>query len=79
MFIGNTLAHPAWIPPYPTIRNITAIDGQLNFMLNAPCTIYWIEIISYLNRIDSFEVEEIYSEANEILSIFTSVGKKLIL
>lgn len=40
-------------------------------------TIYWIEIISDLNWIDSLKVEEIYSEANEILSIFTSVGKKL--
>jgi four helix bundle protein len=40
-------------------------------------TIYWLEIISDLNWLDSLQVEGISTEANEILSIYTSVGKKL--
>jgi len=40
-------------------------------------TAYWLEIISDLNRIDSGKVQLILAEANEILAIFTSIGKKL--
>lgn len=40
-------------------------------------TAYWLEIIIDLNWVVSEKTQIIYSEANEILAIFTSVGKKL--
>ena len=40
-------------------------------------TIYWIEIITDMNWINTHKTEVIVSEANEILAIFTTIGKKL--
>ena len=40
-------------------------------------TIYWIEIITDMNWINTQKTEVIVSEANEILAIFTTIGKKL--
>ena len=40
-------------------------------------TIYWLEIISELNEVDSKKIDLIQTEANEILAIFTSIGKNL--
>ena len=40
-------------------------------------TIYWIEIFTDLNWIDTQMAESINSEANEILAIFASIGKNL--
>ena len=40
-------------------------------------TTYWIELIMDLEWIDAKKTRLILSEANEILAIFTSVGKKL--
>ena len=40
-------------------------------------TVYWLEIITDLNCVDSNKIQLILSEANEILAIFTSIGKKL--
>lgn len=40
-------------------------------------TIYWLEIIAELNWIDSQNLYLTLVEANEILAIFTSIGKKL--
>ena len=40
-------------------------------------TVYWLKIIADLNRIDSKKIQLILAEANEILAIFTSIGKKL--
>ncbi len=38
---------------------------------------YWLEIIIDLNWTDSDKIQIILAEANEILAIFTSIGKKL--
>jgi len=40
-------------------------------------TAYWLEIIIELNWIDNKEIQLILNEANELLAIFTSIGKKL--
>ena len=40
-------------------------------------TVYWLEIIKELNWIENSKPEELLSEANELLAIFTSVGKTL--
>ena len=40
-------------------------------------TVYWLEIISDLNWSDVKNIQLIKAEANEILAIFTSIGKKL--
>jgi four helix bundle protein len=40
-------------------------------------TIYWLELITDLNWADSKELNLIITEANEILAIFTSIGKTL--
>jgi four helix bundle protein len=40
-------------------------------------TIYWLEVISDLKRIDTGKVQLLMAEATEILAIFTSIGKKL--
>ena len=40
-------------------------------------TVYWLEIISELKWINSHKIKEILGEANELLAIFTSIGKKL--
>ena len=40
-------------------------------------TVYWLEIITDLNWVDSEIIQLILTEANEILAIFTSIGKKL--
>ncbi|MGD0710174.1 MAG: four helix bundle protein [Bacteroidales bacterium] len=40
-------------------------------------TKYWIEIIADLNWVDTKRIKLITTEANEILAIFTSVGKGL--
>ena len=40
-------------------------------------TIYWIEIISDMNWIDSKEADSMISESNELLAIFSSIGKNL--
>ncbi|MCD4746125.1 MAG: four helix bundle protein [Bacteroidales bacterium] len=40
-------------------------------------TVYWLEIITDLNWVDSNKIQLILAEANEILAIFTSIGKKL--
>ena len=40
-------------------------------------TVYWLEIILDLNYYDIEKVQFILNEANEILAIFTSIGKTL--
>jgi len=40
-------------------------------------TVYWLEIISDLNQIELGKIERTLAEANEILAIFTSIGKNL--
>ncbi|MCD4678918.1 MAG: four helix bundle protein [Bacteroidales bacterium] len=40
-------------------------------------TVFWIEIIDELNWTESKKIELIILEANEMLAIFTSIGKKL--
>lgn len=40
-------------------------------------TIYWLDIIKELNWVNNFRFKEIMKEANELLAIFTSIGKKL--
>ena len=40
-------------------------------------TVYWLEIITDLGWIDSEKIKLIFIEANEILALFTSIGKKL--
>lgn len=40
-------------------------------------TVYWLEIVNDLNWIDSENIQSILKEANELLAIFTSIGKKL--
>jgi four helix bundle protein len=40
-------------------------------------TCYWLEIILDLKWIEIHELESILSESNELLAIFTSIGKNL--
>ena len=40
-------------------------------------TVYWLELIADLNWVDSKKTHLIMKEANEILAIFASIGKKL--
>ena len=40
-------------------------------------TVYWLEIISDMNLVDSGKIQLTLSEAKEILAIFTSIGKNL--
>lgn len=40
-------------------------------------TVYWLEIITNLNWVDTMKLQLINTEANELLAIFTSIGKKL--
>ncbi|MDP3358525.1 MAG: four helix bundle protein [Lutibacter sp.] len=40
-------------------------------------TVYWLEIIIILNWVDLTKTQLIMNEANEILAIFTSIGKNL--
>ena len=40
-------------------------------------TVYWIEIIDELNWVELTKIQLINAEANEILAIFTSIGKNL--
>ena len=40
-------------------------------------TVYWLEIIADMNLVDSEKIQLTLSEANEILAIFTTIGKKL--
>lgn len=40
-------------------------------------TAYWLEIVTEFNWVDSKKIKVILNEANELLAIFTSIGKKL--
>lgn len=40
-------------------------------------TVYWLEIINELKWVDTQELKLIIAEANEMLALFTSIGKKL--
>jgi hypothetical protein len=40
-------------------------------------TNYWLEIVAELNWIENSITEELINEANELLAIFTSLGKSL--
>ncbi|MCK5823085.1 MAG: four helix bundle protein [Bacteroidales bacterium] len=40
-------------------------------------TIFWLEIITDLNWVNSEKMKLILTEANEILAIFTSISKNL--
>jgi len=40
-------------------------------------TVYWLEIVDDLNKIDPRKVKLILEEANVLLAIFTSIGKSL--
>ena len=40
-------------------------------------TIYWLEIIEEINWFETEKAESINIEANEILSIFTTIGKTI--
>lgn len=42
-------------------------------------TVYWLEIISGLKWVNDKKMEQITNEANELLAIFTSIGKNLAL
>ncbi len=50
--------------------------GQRNLQL-ASETVYWLEIIDELNWVDSEKIKSALAEANELLAIFTSIGKTL--
>ncbi len=39
-------------------------------------TCYWIEIIQEMNWVSDEEIEKLLNEANELLKIFTTIGKK---
>jgi four helix bundle protein len=40
-------------------------------------TVYWLELISEFDWLSQEKVQDIREEANEILAIFTSIGKNL--
>jgi len=40
-------------------------------------TTYWIEIITELNWVDVQKIKLIITEANELIALFTSIGKNL--
>jgi four helix bundle protein len=40
-------------------------------------TVYWLELIADLKWVDAIKLQLINTEANELLAIFTSIGKKL--
>ncbi|TFG91085.1 MAG: four helix bundle protein, partial [Candidatus Atribacteria bacterium] len=40
-------------------------------------TCYWLEIIEELKWAETKELESVIIEANELLAIFTSIGKNL--
>ena len=40
-------------------------------------TVYWLELISELEKIEADKMQLMINEANEILALFTSIGKKL--
>jgi four helix bundle protein len=40
-------------------------------------TVYWLEIMADLNWFDAQKILTVNKEANELLAIFTSIGKKL--
>lgn len=40
-------------------------------------TIYWLEIIKELKWLDTKTIQPIETEAEELLAIFTSIGKKM--
>lgn len=40
-------------------------------------TVYWLEIIADLNEIKTIEIEEVMTEAKEILALFTSISKNI--
>ena len=40
-------------------------------------SVYWLEIIDDLNWVNTEKMQLILKESNEILAIFTSIGKKL--
>ena len=40
-------------------------------------TCYWLEIIGELKWIETRELESVLTESNELLAIFTSIGKNL--
>jgi four helix bundle protein len=40
-------------------------------------TCYWLEIIQVLDWIENKELEPVLTESNELLAIFTSIGKNL--
>jgi four helix bundle protein len=40
-------------------------------------TCYWLEIIKVLNWVENKELESMLTESNELLAIFTSIGKTL--
>lgn len=40
-------------------------------------TVYWLEIIDEINWTETEKIQPIIKEANELLAIFTSIGKKL--
>jgi four helix bundle protein len=40
-------------------------------------TMYWLEILEELNWIDNENLKLIMAETNELISIFTSIGKNL--
>jgi four helix bundle protein len=40
-------------------------------------TMYWLELFKETDLANSKELEWLYNESNELLAIFTSIGKKL--
>jgi len=40
-------------------------------------TVYWLELIKEMNWIPDSKITSVLKEANELLAIFTSIGKKL--
>jgi four helix bundle protein len=40
-------------------------------------TVYWLEITIELNWVATEKIESIFKESNELLAIFTSIGKNL--
>ena len=47
------------------------------FLSESSETVYWLEIIKDLNRINSNKTKPILTETKELLAIFTSIGKNL--
>lgn len=60
------------------LRSKADFKNKINICTSeASETVYWLEIISELNWVDSMKLEDLINEANELLALFTSIGKNI--